>query len=482
MSRGIVAAGVHLPRFRIKTSTVADAWGVDHAPGIDRKAVPAADEDSVTMAVAAGRDAIERAAIEPSALTFLGFATTNPPLSESELGPRLVRALGTQTDVQTVTATTSPLTGLDVLRRAIAADGPALAVAADTPTGDPPDADHPLGAAGVAFVVDDDSVVTLDATASYADEYPGVRYRRPNSGAIQSIGVRTYEREAVGKCVTSVLTELGADDPMGAVLHQPNGRLPYRIAKRAELSTQAIARGIVVDRVGDAGAATVPLGLVKALTEANSEDSTVAVDFGGGAAALGLMFNGTLAAAPSIESHLTAGDDVSYSRYLRERGYVAGGSVAGGGAHVSLPSWRRSLDGRYRMIAGRCPACENMTFPAEGACGRCQARVSYERVPLSTTGTVTAVTVIGQGGAPPEFVPQQERDGPYAVAIVQFPVDGSDRDATESVVDSDTVTVPMQLTDCEPDTVSIGDKVRTAVRRVYEDEGIPRYGTKAIPL
>lgn len=177
MTRGIAAAGVHVPRFRIEASTISEAWGVDHASGIERKALPAADEDTVTMAISAAIDALARTDVSPEALDFVGLATTTPPLAEEEFAPRVVRALGGASGTRTTTATASPLAGVDVLERAIEADGPALAIAADAPTGDPAEADHRLGAAAVAFLVDDDAPVTLVDSAAHADEYPGVRYR-----------------------------------------------------------------------------------------------------------------------------------------------------------------------------------------------------------------------------------------------------------------------------------------------------------------
>lgn len=470
MSRGLVAAGVHVPRFRIETSEISDAWGVDHAGGVDRKAVPAADEDAVTMSIAAATDALDRHDTSPADLEFVGLATTTPPLAEEEIAPRIVRALGGKSDVRTATASASPIAGLDVLERAVEVDGPALAIAADAPTGDPAEADHRLGGAAVAFLVDDGGPVELVDTAAHADEYPGVRYREQGSEAVDAIGVTTYERDAVAESVGAVLETLDVDDPAGAALHQPNGGLPHRVGGQTDLSGAAVSRGTVVDRVGDAGAATVPLGLCAALTAAEVDATTVAVDFGGGGAALGLAFTGTFEAAPTVDELLDGGESVSYDRYLRERGYVVDGEVAGGGAHVSLPSWRRSLDGRYRLVAGQCPSCGGLTFPAEGACGVCHDRSSFDRVELPREGVVDAVTVIGQGGAPPEFVPQQERDGPYAVAIVRFTHDG------------EAVTIPMQLTDCDPEAVAVGVDVRATIRRIYADEGIPRYGAKVTPI
>lgn len=461
---------MHVPRFRIESSTISDAWGVDHAGGIDRKAVPAADEDVVTMAIAAARDALDRSDAHAEDFSFVGLATTTPPLAEEELAPRVVRSLGGASDARTVTATASPLAGLDVLERAVNADGLALAIAADAPIGKPAESDHRLGAAAVAFLVDDSAPVMLIDAAAYSDEYPGVRYRGRGSEEVDALGVTTYERDAVGESIAAVISDLEVADPAGAALHQPNGGLPYRVGGRVNIADAAIERGTVVDRVGDAGAATVPLGFCAALASADSDDATIAADFGGGGGALGLAFTGRLNAMPTVERILDGGESVSYDRYLRERGYVVDSEVAGGGAHISLPSWRRSLGGRYRLVAGRCPSCGGLTFPAEGACGVCHDRGAFEHVELPREGVIDAVTVIGQGGAPPEFVPQQERDGPYAVAIVRFTHEG------------ESVTIPMQLTDCDPKSVAVGADVRATIRRVYTDEKIPRYGSKATPV
>jgi uncharacterized OB-fold protein len=112
-----------------------------------------------------------------------------------------------------------------------------------------------------------------------------------------------------------------------------------------------------------------------------------------------------------------------------------------------------------------------VAFPPEGACPACGDRGDFESTPLSRTGEVVAVTVIGQGGAPPEFVEQQRRDGPFAVAIVEAPA--ADGDGTGRF--------PAQLTDCDPGAVSVGDAVTGALRRIYVAEGVTRYGLKFVP-
>jgi hydroxymethylglutaryl-CoA synthase len=45
-----------------------------------------------------------------------------------------------------------------------------------------------------------------------------------------------------------------------------------------------------------------------------------------------------------------------------------------------------------------------------------------------------------------------------------------------------TVTLPAQLTDTDPEAVSVGDAVRATIRRIYSQEGVPRYGVKFTPV
>jgi hydroxymethylglutaryl-CoA synthase len=157
---------------------------------------------------------------------------------------------------------------------------------------------------------------------------------------------------------------------------------------------------------------------------------------------------------------------LTYAEYLRRRGTITSGEPEGGGAYVSVPSWQRTVPQRHRLVAGRCPACDALNFPPSGACLDCSERVAYDRVELPGTGTVEAATTIAQGGAPPEFVEQQSRSGPFVSAVVAL--DGPD---------GGSVSVPAQVLAGSED-VAVGDEVVTTIRRVYQQEGVIRYGFK----
>lgn len=466
--RGIDSAGVYLPRFRLSTAETRDAWGTAHASGIEQKAVAAADEDSLTMAVTAAERALDGASVERSAISLVAAATTTPPLEEGEFVSRLVRMLALPTDVASATHTQHTAAGGEAFARALDADGPALVVVADCPEGHPADADHPLGAGAAAFVVDEDAVVSVKDIAWHSDETPGVRFRERGERTVDSLGITTYERDGVREAVTKAVTALGVDPKAAtaAAIHQRDGTFPHRMAGDLPLSTDAVMAGTVASRIGDAGAATVAIGILAALSEVDGNDLTIGGFFGGGTAiAVGL--EGTLD-VNGIKD-LDGGKVIEYTSYLRKRGYITDGEVAGGGANVSLPNWQESLDQRYRLIAGQCPECGGVTFPPRGACQECHSRVVFEEFEAPKVGTIEALTVIGQGGAPPEFVELQQRNGAYAVAIV----------ALES--GEGTVTLPAQLTDADPEALSVGDAVRATIRKIYTQEGVPRYGIKFKP-
>jgi 3-hydroxy-3-methylglutaryl CoA synthase/uncharacterized OB-fold protein len=468
--RGVVGTGVYVPRRRLDGDDVAAAWGA--STPIERAAVAAADEDAVTMGVAAAREALADGDVDPADVTHLAFATTTPPLEEEAGAPRVAAALGLTESTRTTEHTQHTAVAADAIRDAEAAAGPALAVVADAPAGDPADVGSRVGAAAGALLFDEDGVVTLAESAAASRDAPGIRYRERGSEAVETLDVTGFERSTTRELVASAVEALDASlpDVAGAALHQPTPDIPGRIAGGLSLSTEAVRAGTVVHRLGDAGAATPLVGLLAVLDDCSAGDTALLGTFGSGASASALAFAVEAPLAPGVEDALGGGEAVSYPEALRERGTLGRTDVAGGGAHVSLPSWQRTVPQRYRLVGGCCPECGALAFPPEGACPDCHERVPYERVALPREGRVVAVTVVGQGGAPPEFVEQQRRDGAFAVAVVELERDGR------------TVRLPAQLTDCDPAAPEAGDTVRAVFRRIYETEGVDRYGLKFTPV
>lgn len=134
-------------------------------------------------------------------------------------------------------------------------------------------------------------------------------------------------------------------------------------------------------------------------------------------------------------------------------------------AYFSLPMYAASIDQRLRILAGKCKACNALAYPQRLVCIECGA-TSFDEVKLSGNGTLYTFTVIARGGAPAEFDAQQTLTGVIPVGIIEL-------DEGPRVVG--------QLADVDVAKLAIGMPVRAVVRRLYEQEGIVRYGTKFVP-
>jgi len=134
-------------------------------------------------------------------------------------------------------------------------------------------------------------------------------------------------------------------------------------------------------------------------------------------------------------------------------------------AYVSIPTYSTTIPQRYALIGAKCESCGNVTFPPSEKCG-CGS-TEFERVRLSGRGKVYTYTIISRGSAPPEFSEQQRLVGDFAVAIVEL---------------EEGPKIIAQMTDCDPTEVKIGMDVEAVFRRIYEDEGIIRYGFKFKPI
>ncbi|MDF9747116.1 zinc ribbon domain-containing protein [Natrinema salsiterrestre] len=470
----ITGVGAYAPRFRISAEAFEDAWGQFHAAGVTEKAVPSADEDTLTMGYEAATRALEASEIEPAEIDWLAFASSRPPEAEEDPTARLgaMLALSESATRQVLTGSTRAGTralwaGLDALE---ADSTTALVVAADAPKGDPDDGtDHAAGAGAAAFVLESEGAAEITDRAEYAAPYPGTRFRTTGKDETQGLGVTQYDRQAFTETIGGAVDGLEVDpDPEAVAMQAPDGKLPYRAAGAAGVGTDEIQAAATVHELGDIGAASVPLSLATALEDGYGSVLAVSHGSGAGADAFVVEADGDVPAVTALE-----GDDpLSYAEYLRQRGVVTTGPPSGGGAYVSVPSWRRSIPQRYRLEAGRCSECGSLSFPPEGACDECGALAEYEPVELAGGGTIEAVTTISQGGAPPEFAEQQARSGDYAAAIVALETDNGD----------ETVSAPAMGTDADPADFSVGDRIETTIRRIYTQEGVTRYGFKVRPV
>ncbi|WP_247731700.1 zinc ribbon domain-containing protein [Halovivax limisalsi] len=466
------AVGAYAPRFRLTAAAAAEAWGEFRAPGISETAVPGADEDALTMGYEAATRALEAGDLAGADVDWLAFAASTPPVAEGDLTSRLAGFLGIASDVPGTTLTGSTRAGTQAIAAAAeavaAGAGRALVVAADAPRGDPDDAiDHAAGAGAGAIVVSREGPARIVDRAAYASAHPGTRFRGAGEAATEGLGITQYDRRAFLEHVDGAVDGLAVEpDPDAVAIQAPDGKLPYRAADACGVDADAIRTCATVHDLGDLGAASVPVGLARAL--ADGHESILAVGYGDGADALAIETETPTPAAMALDGDA----DPSYAESLRQRGRLTSGAPEGGGAYVSVPTWRRSLPQRHRLEAGRCGACDALAFPPSGACSACGELSGYEPVTLPGTGTVESVTTISQGGAPPEFAEYQAQAGDYAALIVALDAPGET---------DETVSIPAMGTGADADAFAVGDRVEATIRRLYTQEGLTRYATKMRP-
>ncbi len=120
----------------------------------------------------------------------------------------------------------------------------------------------------------------------------------------------------------------------------------------------------------------------------------------------------------------------------------------------------REIPRRYRLQAGKCRKCGKVFMPPRLICDACKSR-EFDTVRLPVTGSIYTYTVVR---VPPSGFTSQ---APYVLAIVEL--DGG-------------VKLTMQITDCNPEDVKIGSKVKLEFRKINEvgKAGVICYGYKGV--
>lgn len=129
---------------------------------------------------------------------------------------------------------------------------------------------------------------------------------------------------------------------------------------------------------------------------------------------------------------------------------------------MDLPRHWRLRDTRYRLEGNRCHNCGALFFPPRPLCPECRSENLTPQV-LSGVGQVYSYTTLYQG--PAGFADYL----PYTVALVQL---------------EEGPLVTAQLTDVDPEEITIGMPVEMVTRTLHEyaQDGLIVYGYKFRPV
>ena len=339
---GIVGYGVYIPKWRIKTSEIANVWGqeperITKGLGIKEKAVGYVDENAVTIGVEATRNAISHAGIDPVEIGSLFIGSESHPYAVKPSASTIVEAIGAVPNVMAADlefACKAGTAGIQInmgyVNSKMIKYG--VAIGADTAQGKPGDAlEYSAASGGASYVIgpDDESIAVIHDTASYTTDTPDF-WRRPKadypSHGGRFTGEPAYFKHVIG--ATNALLEktgMKLDDFDYIVFHQPNVKFPLAASKKLGIPREKILPGIVTDVVGNTYSGCLMLGLAKVLDIAKPGDKILATAFGSGAGGDSFYIETTdeidekRDKLRTVEEYIKRKEYINYATYLKFR-------------------------------------------------------------------------------------------------------------------------------------------------------------------
>ncbi|MEQ1804072.1 MAG: hypothetical protein ABL900_01740 [Burkholderiaceae bacterium] len=506
---GITGYGAHVPRLRIERAAIAAAhrW---MAPGLRAQAAGQRahcswDEDSVTMAVEAARDALAHLGqsmgpgldpkLDPAqALQSLTFVSATPPCAELQCGAIVADALALAPAARTLDIASSHRAVCAALDAALAAGrAPALLIAADRPRARPASTQEiGQGAGAAAFTLGVERVLAqrigsasrhamfvdhFRAEGSAFDYWWEERWIR-DEGYLKLLAATVREALAIAGIATAAVDHF--------IFPTPFKGAAAALAKQLGVRAQADADALL-DACGFAGAAHGGLMLADVLGRAEANEVIVLCGFGQGADVL--VLRTTDAIAQGRPTHAETAQRAPRGEATQRTPRGVRGALADASVHDAYlrlaafegnisPDWgmrgektlKTAMTEQYRstgqlagFVAGRCAACGTVQFPQLPYClnPECNApRAQFTPHPL--LDEAAQVLTYTADWATFHLAP------PLYVGFIQF---------------ASGARVLMEMVDVGPGGPEVGMPMRIVcrIKDVDRTRGYPRYFWKATP-
>lgn len=479
---GIAAWGAYAPRLRLSREAVtrANAWV---APNLRAKAkgersMANWDEDALTMAVEAARDALG-SDDDRSAVDALYFASTTAPFVDRQNAGIVSAALTLEKSIASADITGSQRCGLTALGQALTAVQAgaarrALAVAGEhrrARAASSQELDFGDGAA--AFVVSAESgAAEFLGRGGVTDDF--VDHFRGADGDFDYVWEERWIRdEGVVKLVPPAIRqalEVSGISPANITHFCFPSIFPgmaVSLAKTVGIPPEAVRDNLALT-LGEAGCAHGPLMLAHALEDAKTGDVILVAQFGQGAEAL--VFRVTDAAAKARPARGVTGsvadrrEETNYLKFLTFNGLVEWdkGMRAEKDNKTALTTLYRNQDMVLGLVGGRCRETGVVQFP--------RTRIS---VAPNHPGVDTQ--------EPYRFAERRASVLSYSADHLTFSM--SPPNHYGMIVFEGGGRIMMDITDVEPGEVDSGLPVRMVfrIKDVDERRGFVRYFWKAAP-
>ena len=477
---GITAFGAYIPRLRLQRETIsrASSWFDSSLASLARgeRSICNWDEDTVTMAVAASRDATDVAMRDGIEALFL--ASTTHPFLDRQNSVIVSEALNLRPAVRAMDVGGSQRAGTSALLCAVDAVrsgcSSALVIGSEhrrTRVGSR--LEMLSGDAAAALVIGKERVLAhfveaYSVACDFVDHYrmDGFEFDYEwEERWIRDEGYLNLVPLAVSGLLEKAGLAIGNVDHF--ILPSLQQHVSTTVAKHLELAPDKVVDGLL-DSCGQTGVAHPVLLLAHTLERAAPGERILAIGFGQGCDALLFQATGGITSAPRkrgvsgwLEQRVP---DANYARFqtfndLVEREY---GKRAEGDKLTPMSALFRNRKMVNSFLAGRCVQCGTVQFPKSVYCvnPECGAADTQTDHPMADeTGTVRTWTADHL---------TFDMNPPAYFGMVEF--DGGGR-------------AMMDFTDVFPETLDVGTPVTVQfrIKQFDKQRGFRRYFWKASP-
>lgn len=298
---GIVSYGAYIPKYRIKPSEIASAWGkdrleVEKSLGVFEKSVAAVDEDAVTLSVESALLAIENGNINIEDIGAITIGSESHPYAVKPSSTTVARILGLSEKLLAVDlefACKAGTAGMQLLS-SFAKGSHAklcLAIGSDVAQAKPSDVlEYTAASASASIIIGTENLIAeiLDFT-SFSSDTPDF-WRRDGekfpSHAGRFTGTPAYFSHVMG--ASQLMLEKANMKPQDfdhVVFHMPNAKFPKEVAKKLGFSESQLKPGFIVENIGNPYSASSMVGLCATLDSAKPGDKIFMCSYGSGAGA-----------------------------------------------------------------------------------------------------------------------------------------------------------------------------------------------------
>jgi 3-hydroxy-3-methylglutaryl CoA synthase len=473
---GIAAWGAYAPRLRLsrKAVTEANAWVAPNlkAKGKGERSMANWDEDALTMAVEAARDALGPGDDDRSHIDSLYFASTTAPFADRLNAGIVSAALTLEKSITASDVTGSQRCGLTALGQALAAGGTALVAVGEHRKARAVSAQElDFGDGAAAFVVTDGpGAAELLGRGSVTDDF--VDHFRGDDGGFDYYWEERWIRdEGIVKLVPPAIRKaleiagLSAADVDHFCFPSTFAGMAATLAKAVGIKPEAV-RDNLAAVMGEAGCAHGPIMLAHALEEAKAGEVILVAQFGQGAEALVFRATGQgQRPARGVTGSLAdRQEEANYLKFLTFNGLVEWdkGMRAEKDNKTALTTLYRNEGMILGLVGGRCRETGVVQFP---------------RTRISVAPNNPAVDTQD----PYRFAERKASVLSYSADYLTFSM--APPNHYGMIVFEGGGRIMMDITDVAPGDVETGLPVRMVfrIKEVDEKRGFVRYFWKATP-